>query len=164
LGSPDAGSDSEGAVVGIISDTHGMLRREALEALRGSDLILHAGDIGGEAILRALEGVAPVFAVRGNTDGGEVARRLPDTRVVEAGGASFFLLHDLGDLDLRPEAAGFSAVVFGHSHRPEVRRDRGVLFFNPGAAGPRRFDKPVTVGRIVVRHGQLDPRVLELEG
>jgi len=163
-GTPGIHSSPEEVLVGIISDTHGMLRGEALEALRGSGLILHAGDIGGEAILRALEGVAPVVAVRGNTDQGDLARRLPQSKVVEVGGASFLLIHDLGDLDLVPEAAGLSAVVFGHSHRPEVRRERGVLFFNPGAAGPRRFQNPVSVGRIVVRHGHLYPEVLELEG
>lgn len=159
---PRIQAETREAVLGVISDTHGMMRGSALEALRGSDLILHAGDVGGEEIIRALEGVAPVLAVRGNTDRGELARDLPETRVVEVAGSTLFLLHDLETLDLLPEAAGFSAVVFGHSHRPEVRTERGVLFFNPGAAGPRRFDKPVTVGRILIRGGNPEPEILNL--
>jgi len=150
-------------LLGLISDTHGLLRPEALEALRGSDLILHAGDIGDPAILEALEELAPVVAVRGNTDRGELARGLPDTQAVEVDGVVLYLLHDLGTLDLHPEGAGFAAVVFGHSHRPEMSRKGSVLFFNPGSAGPRRFRDPVTVGRIRIRGGLLDPEVVGLE-
>jgi len=150
-------------LLGVISDTHGLLRPEALEVLRGSNLILHAGDIGDPAILEALEELAPVIAVRGNTDRGELARRLPDTQAVEVDGVVLYLLHDVGTLDLQPEAAGFAAVVFGHSHRPEVSRKGSVLFFNPGSAGPRRFRDPVTVGRIRIDGGLLDPEVVELE-
>ena len=149
-------------LVGVISDTHGLLRPEALEALRGSDLILHAGDVGEGDILEALERLAPVVAIRGNTDRGDLARALPDTQAVEVEGHIFYIIHDFGALDLRPEAAGFSAVIFGHSHQPEVREDRGVLYFNPGSAGHRRFDYPVTVGRIRVRAEGLKGEVVDL--
>jgi putative phosphoesterase len=151
-------------LVGVISDTHGLLRPEAVEALRGSDLILHAGDVGGQAILEALEAMAPVVAVRGNTDGGAFGRGLSDTQVVEVAESLIYVLHDIGALDLDPAAAGLAAVVFGHSHRPEIRKDRGVLYFNPGSAGHRRFDNPITVGRIRVREGELFAEVVDLEG
>jgi putative phosphoesterase len=150
-------------LVGVISDTHGLLRPEALEALRGSDLILHAGDIGGNTVLEALGGLAPVVAVRGNTDGGALGRGLSDTQVVEVAGFNLYLLHDVDALDLDPIGAGMAAVVFGHSHRPEIRTYRGVLYFNPGSAGQRRFDNPVTVGRIRVRNQELLPEIVELE-
>lgn len=150
-------------LVGVISDTHGLLRPEALKALQGSSLILHAGDIGGPEILTQLEEVAPVVAVRGNMDGGEVARSLSDTQVVEVEDLLFYILHDIGALDLNPGAAGFSAVIFGHSHQPEVREEGGVLFFNPGSAGHRRFDYPITLGLIRVRDGRLLPEVVSLE-
>jgi putative phosphoesterase len=146
----------------VISDTHGLLRPEAIEALRGSDLILHAGDIGGSEILTWLEKIAPVVAVRGNMDRGEVARSLADTQVVEVEGILLYILHDIGSLDLRPDAAGFAAVIYGHSHRPEIREERGVLFFNPGSAGHRRFDYPITLGRIWVRDGRLRSEVVSL--
>ncbi len=150
-------------VVGVISDTHGLLRPEAMEALRGSDLILHAGDVGGGSILTELESIASVVAVRGNTDRGAFGASLPDTQVVEVAGVRLYVLHDVAALDLRPEAAGMDAVIFGHSHRPEVREERGVLYFNPGSAGPRRFDNPISVGRLQLRDGLIRPEVLELE-
>jgi len=153
-----------GVLVGVISDTHGLLHPGALEALRGSDLILHAGDVGGEAILTELESVAPVVAVRGNTDRGPFGSSLPDTQVVEVAGIHLYVLHDVAALDLRPEAAGMDAVIFGHSHRPEVREERGVLYFNPGSAGPRRFDNPISVGRLHVRDGLIRPEIVELGG
>jgi putative phosphoesterase len=154
----------EDVVVGVISDTHGLLRPAALEALRGSDLILHAGDVGGAPILAALEAVAPVVAVRGNTDHGAFGSSLPDSQVVEIAGVHIYVLHDLAALDLRPEAAGMAAVVFGHSHRPEIREERGVLFFNPGSAGPRRFDNPISLGKIHLRGSGLEPELVELPG
>lgn len=154
----------EEVVVGVISDTHGLLRPEAVDALGGVDLILHAGDVGGESVLAALDALAPVVAVRGNTDRGAFGASLPDSQVVEIGGAHLYMLHDLAALDLRPEAAGMDAVVFGHSHRPEVREERGVLFFNPGSAGPRRFDNPVSVGRIYFRKAGLQAEIVELPG
>jgi putative phosphoesterase len=142
-------------IVGVISDTHGLLRPEALEALRGVDRILHAGDIGGREVLDRLRQLAPVTAVRGNVDTEKWARALPRDEVVEIEGVSVYLLHDLGALDLRPEAAGFQVVVYGHSHRPTMETKNGVLYFNPGSAGPRRFKLPVSVGRLVVEGGKV---------
>ena len=148
--------------MGVISDTHGLMRSEAVETLRGSDLILHAGDVGGETVLEALEALAPVVAVRGNTDRGAFGRSLSETQVVAVAGCLLYLLHDIDTLDLDPRGAGLAAVVFGHSHRPEIRKDRGVLYFNPGSAGQRRFDNPVTVGRIHVRNQELLPEIVDL--
>jgi len=158
--------------IGVISDTHGLLRPEALQALAGVDQILHAGDVGDSAVLEALSRLAPTHAVRGNTD--SHALGLPETRVVEVGGCSIYLIHDLGRLDLDPEVAGFAAVVFGHSHEPHLRREsnvdggagaaKSVLFFNPGSAGPRRFSLPVTVGRLKLEEGgELQGEILELD-
>jgi putative phosphoesterase len=134
--------------LGLISDTHGLLREEALRALRGSDLILHAGDVGAPEILTRLREVAPVFAVRGNVDEGNWAERLPLNRVVEAGGATIYMLHILEQLDLDPRAAGFVMVVSGHSHQPGQNVKKGVLYVNPGSAGPRRFKLRITVARL----------------
>lgn len=134
--------------IGLISDTHGLLRDEARRALLGSDLIIHAGDVGAPEILDALKTLAPVVAVRGNVDDGAWASSLPLNAVVEAGPAHIYVLHDIHELDLDPAAAGFHIVVSGHSHQPD-RTDRGgVLYINPGSAGPRRFKLPVTVARL----------------
>jgi putative phosphoesterase len=135
-------------LIGIISDTHGLLRPQALAALQGSDLIIHAGDVGDPKILEALRAVAPVFVVRGNVDSEPWALSLPETQVIEAELATFYVLHDLHALDLDPAAAGFHIVVTGHSHKPASTERDGVLFLNPGSAGPRRFDLPVTVARL----------------
>jgi uncharacterized protein len=151
------------SVVGLISDTHGLLRPEALDLLRGSDLIVHAGDIGDPAILEELARLAPVTAVRGNVDTGDWAQAIPATEVVEVGGALLYVLHDVGDLDLRPDAAGFQAVVSGHSHKPGMRWKDGVLYVNPGAAGPRRFSLPISVGRLFVDDGKLSAELIEIE-
>jgi putative phosphoesterase len=140
------------AVIGVISDTHGLLRPEALTALEGSRYIIHAGDIGDPFILSRLAEIAAVTAVRGNLDGSRWARKIPPTNVLELGGVSIYILHDLSELDLKPEAAGFSVVVSGHSHRPKQELQNGVLYFNPGSAGPRRFKLPVTLGRLFVNH------------
>ena len=134
-------------LVGLISDTHGLLRDEALQALRGSDLIIHAGDVGKPEIIDALRAVAPVVAVRGNIDHGDWARALPATAVAEAGPAIIYVLHDLQQLDLDPAAAGFHVVVSGHSHKPDRTERSGVIYLNPGSAGPRRFRLPVTIAR-----------------
>ena len=136
--------------LGVISDTHGLLRPEAVGVLRGSDLIVHAGDIGSPDVLQALEELAPVLAVRGNNDRGPWADKIPLTEVVELGRASIYVLHDLNELDLDPRAAGFSVVIAGHSHQPRCEEKNGVLFFNPGSAGPRRFKLPISVGKIVI--------------
>ena len=136
--------------VGLISDTHGLLRPEAIEALRGSQLIVHAGDVGNPEILESLRTIAPVVAVRGNVDKGEWARRLPLTAVAESDAVLIYVLHDVSALDLSPPAAGFQVVVSGHSHKPGKMERRGVLYINPGSAGPRRFQLPVMVARLDV--------------
>lgn len=150
--------------VGLISDTHGLLRPQALEALAGADLILHAGDVGAEGVLEALAHVAPVRAVRGNVDRGDWAARLPETEVVEAGGTLIYLLHDLNALDLEPAAAGVGVVLSGHSHQPAVFERAGVLYVNPGSAGPRRFRLPVSVGWLHLGEGGPRAEIVELEG
>jgi putative phosphoesterase len=147
----------------VISDTHGLLRPEAVEALHGSDRILHAGDVGDSEILERLAQVAPVTAVRGNVDTGAWAKPLPETEVVEAGGVSIYMLHDLGQLDLKAEAAGFRVVVYGHSHRLKIEEKNGVLFFNPGSAGPRRFHLPVSVGKLTIEAGKVRTEFVELD-
>lgn len=134
--------------LGLISDTHGLLREEAVRALRGSDLILHAGDVGAPEILTKLQNIAPVLAVRGNVDEGNWAEQLPMTRVVQAGAVMIYMLHILEQLDLNPLAAGFAMVVSGHSHQPGQSTKNGVLYINPGSAGPRRFKLPITVARL----------------
>lgn len=148
--------------IGVLSDTHGVMRAEALAALTGCGLILHAGDIGSRAVLEALGAIAPVVAVRGNCDTGPWADGIPATEVAEAGGRLMYLLHDLGELDLDPAAAGFRVVVSGHSHRPSVEERRGVLYLNPGSAGPRRFKLPVTVARLRLDGERADAEILEL--
>src|SRR6266851_5491482 len=149
--------------LGVISDTHGLLRPEAVEALRGSDHILHAGDIGAPGILEALAKIAPVTAIRGNVDAAPWARALPETEIIEAGGALIHMLHDLGQLDLKPEAAGFRVVVYGHSHQPKMEERNGVLYFNPGSAGPRRFHLAVSVGKLMIKAGTVRAELVELK-
>jgi putative phosphoesterase len=147
--------------VGVISDTHGLLRPELVAALRGTDLIIHAGDVGGEDVLSALRAIGPVHAVRGNCDSFSLG--LPPAAVVEVGAAMLYVLHDLGRLDLDPRAAGFAAVISGHSHCPALEQQDGVLFLNPGSAGPRRFSLPISMARIHVDGaGQLRAELVEL--
>jgi uncharacterized protein len=134
--------------IGLISDTHGVLREEALEALRGSDLIIHAGDVGDPEILETLRQIAPVVAVRGNVDTAEWAKSLPETAVAEAGAVNIYVLHDLNALDLDAKAAGFHIVVSGHSHKPGRSERDGVIYINPGSAGPRRFRLPIMLARV----------------
>jgi hypothetical protein len=148
--------------VGVISDTHGLLRPEAIAALRGSDAIVHAGDIGGPHILEQLNAIAPVTAVRGNNDRESWARHLPETAVLEVGGARLFVIHDLNALRIDPKAEGFAVVISGHSHQPLSVRRGGVLFFNPGSAGPRRFRLPVSVGTLRLGGGRLVARLRRL--
>jgi putative phosphoesterase len=149
--------------IGVISDTHGLLRPEALRALAGADLIVHAGDIGSPEVLDALRAVAPLVAVRGNNDRGAWASALPETEVVEAGGRSLYVLHDVKELDLDPRAAGFDAVIAGHSHQPRIDRRDGVLYLNPGSAGPRRFRLPIAVARLEVDAARLDAEIVQLD-
>ena len=136
--------------VGVISDTHGLLRPEALEFLRGSEHIIHAGDIGSAEIVPALEKIAPVTAIRGNVDTQPWARRFAETEVVVLAGFHIYVIHDVNALDLKPEAAGFVAVISGHSHKPGQSTRDGVLYFNPGSAGPRRFTLPVSAGKLEI--------------
>jgi putative phosphoesterase len=135
-------------MIGVISDTHGLMRPEALDALCGSDLIIHAGDVGNPEILGQLRAIAPVVAVRGNIDHGDWAMKLPNTAVAEAGPGLIYILHNIHDLDIDPAAAGFQMVVSGHSHKP-ARSDRnGLIYLNPGSAGPRRFNLPIMLARV----------------
>jgi uncharacterized protein len=145
----------------VISDTHGLMRPEALAALRGVEQILHAGDVGDVAILDELRTIAPVTAIRGNVDSSGPCAKLPATDVVELGDKLFYLVHSVHDLDIDPVAAGVAMVVSGHSHKPSVEVKDGVVFFNPGSAGPRRFSLPVTVGFVTVEDG-VEASVLEL--
>jgi hypothetical protein len=148
--------------IGLISDTHGLLRPEAVAALAGSDFIIHAGDIGHPEVLEGLARLAPVTAIRGNVDRGDWAAGLPPTDVLDAGGTYLYVVHNLAELDLDPAAAGFQMVVSGHSHQPAVREKDGVLYINPGSAGPRRFSLPVAVGRVRIADGRIVPELMEL--
>jgi putative phosphoesterase len=148
-------------LIGVISDTHGLLRPEALVALRGVEHILHAGDVGDSAVLGALREIAPVTAIRGNVDVSGACAELPATDVVELGGKMFYLVHSVHDLDINPVAAGVAMVVSGHSHKASVQVRDGVIYFNPGSAGPRRFSLPVTVGFVTVEDG-VEASVMEL--
>jgi putative phosphoesterase len=149
-------------LLGVISDTHGLLRPEAVAALRGVDRIIHAGDIGAPEILAALAELAPVTAVRGNNDKGQWAQAIPLTQVVDAAGVLIYVIHDVGELDLDPCAGGFAVVVAGHSHRPRNELRDGVLWFNPGSAGPRRFKLPIAVGLLTVEPGHAHGEVVSL--
>jgi uncharacterized protein len=148
--------------IGVISDTHGLLRDEAVNALRGSEHIIHAGDIGSAEIVAKLASIAPVTAIRGNIDVETWSKHLPNTNVVELASVFFYILHDVNALDLNPQAAGFGAVISGHSHMPKIEWRNGVLFFNPGSAGPRRFKLPISLGRIQVKNGKLTPELIPL--
>src|SRR6266850_4229337 len=149
--------------IGVIADTHGLLRPEAIAALRGSDFVIHAGDIDEPVILENLSALAPVTAVRGNVDRGPWAKKLPTSAVLEVGGVSIYVIHNLQELDLKPEAAGFAAVIYGHTHIPTQENKNGVLYFNPGSAGPRRFQLPVSVGRLFLRDGKISGEIVELQ-
>ena len=149
--------------LGVISDTHGLLRPEAEEVLRGSDIIVHAGDIGSPDVLRRLEKIARVIAVRGNIDREPWAKDLPLSESLELGCASIYVLHDVNELDLDPRVAGFSVVIAGHSHQPRCEERNGVLFFNPGSAGPRRFRLPISVGVISIEGSRVTGALKTLE-
>jgi hypothetical protein len=149
-------------LVGLISDTHGLLRPKALAALQGADLIIHAGDVGRPQVLDRLREIAPTFAVRGNVDTQPWAAALPMTEAVEAGPHLIWVLHDMAQLDLDP-TAGFAAVVYGHSHKPSIETRDGVLYINPGSAGPRRFRLPVTVARLRVNGAEMCPEIVDLD-
>ncbi len=148
--------------IGVISDTHGLLRPQAVQALAGCAHILHAGDVGDDSILDALRKIAPLTAVRGNVDNQGACAALPFAQAIELAGNFFYMLHRRQDLDLHPHAAGIAAVIFGHSHAPEISRTNGVLYFNPGSAGPRRFDLPITVGLLECASNGIIPSIQEL--
>ena len=155
--------NTKNLVIGVISDTHSRMRESALAAMRGSDVILHAGDIGSADVIAALKKIAPVHAIHGNIDIAPLTTKHPATDVIEVGGFTFYVLHNLRTLDLKPKAAGFHAVIYGHSHKPEFYFEDGVLFFNPGSAGPKRFSLPITVGKIRIQDGELLPEIVEIE-
>jgi putative phosphoesterase len=148
--------------IGLISDTHGLLRPEALDAMRGSDFIVHAGDIGGADILEQLSHIAPVTAVRGNNDKGAWASALRETEMLCVDQTLIYVLHDLHEIDLEPAAAGIHAVISGHSHQPKISEREGVLYVNPGSAGPRRFTLPISVGRLIVSGTNVHPQLVTL--
>jgi putative phosphoesterase len=154
--------DHNSKLIGIISDTHGLVRPQALEALAGVEMILHAGDIGNQQVLDTLKDIAPVVAVRGNNDKGDLAQTLPDWEVVEVGNVSIYMLHDVKEIDISPSGGGFHVVVSGHSHRPSVEEHRGVLYINPGSAGPRRFKLPVSLAHLQITGENLHANLIDL--
>ncbi len=153
--------DTKAKLIGVISDTHGLMRPQAIEALAGVDMILHAGDIGDSAVLDNLRDIAPVVAVRGNNDKGEWAESLPDWEVVQIGAVSIYMLHDLKEIDINP-AGLFQVVVSGHSHKPSVEERRGVLYVNPGSAGPRRFTLPISLAHLKIDASTVNAKLTEL--
>jgi putative phosphoesterase len=148
--------------VGLISDTHGLLRPQAADFLRGSAHIIHAGDVGNKSILQQLAAFAPLTVVRGNQDTGEWANALPDTALIKIGSVVMYVLHDLALLDIDPKAAGVHVVVSGHSHKARIEERQGVVYINPGSAGPRRFKLPIAVGELVIVGEAITPRIVEL--
>ncbi|NOY67965.1 MAG: metallophosphoesterase family protein [Deltaproteobacteria bacterium] len=146
--------------LGLVSDTHGMLRKGAVSALEGVQYIIHAGDIDTGEVLESLEKIAPVTAVRGNMDSPRIFPGIPEWDLIDISGMSFYVIHDLNRMDIRPEAAGVSVVVSGHTHHPEIGKRNGVLYLNPGSAGPKRLGHPVTIGILEIRSGQVQPEII----
>ena len=155
------------SLIGIISDTHGKLRATAADSLKGVDAIIHAGDVGGRQVLDKLKEIAPVFAVRGNMDGGSLRKSLPETELVEIENTLIYVLHNRDLLDIDPKASGISCVVYGHSHEPSFTKKDGVFYLNPGSAGPRRFSLPVTLSLVTIsgagEYARFEPRFINLE-
>jgi putative phosphoesterase len=149
-------------VIGLISDTHGLVRPEAVEALQGVDLLIHAGDIGKPEVLDALKAISPLVAIKGNNDVGAWAKPLPDTQVLQTADTKLFVIHNVKELDCDPAAEGYKVVVSGHSHKPSILTHDGVLFVNPGSAGPRRFKLPVAVGKLFIENRQVNAELIEL--
>jgi len=148
--------------IGVISDTHGLLRPEALAALQGCDHIIHAGDIGNENILQILGEIAAVTAIRGNNDKGTWAKALQETRRLQFEDVYLYVIHDIKELDIQPAAEDISVVISGHSHKPVIKQDDGVLYLNPGSAGPRRFKLPITVAELIIDEKSIAPRITQL--
>jgi len=149
--------------IGIISDTHGLTRQRVVKSFKDVDLIVHAGDVGKPEVLETLQAIARVYPVRGNVDGGKLADKLPFTEVVKVGQVYLYILHDLNTLDLDPVAAGFNAVISGHSHMPKIEERNGVLFLNPGSAGPKRFKSPVSIAFLYINGVSINTEIVELE-
>jgi uncharacterized protein len=149
-------------VIGVISDTHGLLRVEAIQAFKGCELILHAGDVGKPHVLEMLQQTAPVIAVRGNVDRDKWSERLPETATAEVGGVKLYLIHDALHLDIDPAAAGYQVVISGHTHKPALTQRSGVIYLNPGSAGPRRFRNPVSAALLFVEEEQVEVKLLNL--
>ncbi|MBS1257019.1 MAG: hypothetical protein MAG551_00054 [Candidatus Scalindua arabica] len=149
--------------IGIISDTHGLIRQSVVKSFKDVDLIVHAGDVGKPEVLETLQGIARVYPVRGNVDGGKWSENIPFTEFVQVGKKHLYVLHDLNTLDLDPVAAGFNAVISGHSHIPKIEERNGVLFLNPGSAGPRRFKYPVSIAFLYIKGASIDAEIVELE-
>ncbi|MBI6872576.1 metallophosphoesterase family protein [Clostridium aciditolerans] len=149
--------------IGVISDTHGLLRHEALEMLKGVEMIIHAGDVGDPEILQKLKEIAPVVAVRGNCDKGEWAYKLNKTEVIKLGEVLIYVIHNINDIDIDLEAAGFNIVVSGHSHKPLNIEDNGILFLNPGSIGPRRFNLPISMGILNINKEKVNANLIELD-
>ena len=160
---PSAKARRAGTLIGVVSDTHGLLRPEALRRLRGVDRIVHAGDVGTPEVLRALEAIAPVTAVRGNNDRGAWARALPETTTLTIEDARLYVLHDVKTLAVDPRAAALAAVIAGHSHKPSALERDGVLFLNPGSIGPRRFTLPIAMALLTVRGAAVRARIVYLD-
>ena len=150
--------------IGIISDTHGLVRQHVVKSFKDVDLIVHAGDVGKPEVLETLQDIARVYPVRGNVDGGKWTDSLPFTEVVKAGQVYLYVLHDINELDLDPVTAGFNAVISGHSHVPKIEERNGVLFLNPGSAGPRRFKYPVSIAFLYVKGASIETEIMELKG
>jgi len=149
--------------IGVISDTHGLVRPQATEALKGSELIVHAGDIGKPEVLTALKSIAPVIAIRGNNDRAPWAKKLPDILKLRVNGVGIYMIHNVNELELDPAAEGYRAVISGHSHKPSLTNVDGVMFLNPGSAGPRRFKLPVVVARLDIQKQKLRATIIELK-
>ena len=149
-------------VIGLISDTHGLVRPEAIEALQGVDLVIHAGDIGKPEVLDALKAIGPLVAIKGNNDIGAWAKPLPDTRLVQTADTRLFVIHNVKELDCDPATKGYDVIISGHSHKPSIVTRDGVLFVNPGSAGPRRFKLPVAVGKLFIQNQKINAELIEL--
>ena len=149
-------------VIGLISDTHGLVRPEAIEALQGVDLVIHAGDIGKPEVLAALKAISPLVAIKGNNDVGAWAKPLPDTQLLQTADTKLFVIHNVKELDCDPAAEGYQVVISGHSHKPSILTQDDVLFVNPGSAGPRRFKLPVAVGKLFIQNRKVNAELIEL--